>query len=93
MSGLSSRPIDLIRRAPRQAGVGAMRLYKFAISPMITALFGPACRFEPSCSEYAATAIANHGLIRGGAMALRRFIRCNPLGGHGHDPVPMRGRS
>jgi putative membrane protein insertion efficiency factor len=55
---------------------------------MLVALFGYACRYQPSCSEYARTAIAEHGLMRGGAMALARLARCHPLGGHGYDPPP-----
>ncbi len=74
--------------APRAVGVGMVAIYRAAISPVIHALNGPACRFEPSCSEYAREAIATHGMIRGGAMALWRIARCNPVGGHGFDPVP-----
>jgi uncharacterized protein len=88
----TARHANPLTRAPRSAAAGILRAYKFVFSPMIAALFGPACRFEPTCSAYAAAAIAEHGLIRGGAMAFARFIRCNPLGGHGHDPVPMRDR-
>ncbi len=67
--------------------IGAVAIYRAAISPVIHALNGPACRFEPSCSEYARDAIAEYGTIRGGAMALWRIARCNPIGGHGYDPV------
>jgi len=74
--------------APRAAGVGLVAIYRAAISPVIHALNGPACRFEPSCSEYARDAIAMHGMVRGGAMAIWRIARCNPVGGHGFDPVP-----
>ena len=48
----------------------------------------PVCRFEPSCSRYAAEAIARHGGLRGSLMAARRLLRCNPWGGRGYDPVP-----
>jgi uncharacterized protein len=80
-----------IRRAPRTIALGAIAIYRAAISPMLHAMNGPACRFEPSCSEYGRDAIAEYGIIRGGAMALWRIARCNPMGGHGYDPV--RGRT
>jgi uncharacterized protein len=76
------------KRTPRLVGVGMVAIYRAAISPVIHAMNGPACRFEPSCSEYARDAIAEHGMVRGGAMALWRIVRCNPVGGHGFDPVP-----
>ncbi|MHB8383972.1 MAG: membrane protein insertion efficiency factor YidD [Candidatus Binataceae bacterium] len=63
-------------------------IYRAAISPMVVAMFGRACRFEPSCSNYAALAIKRHGIVRGGAMAAKRLARCHPLGAHGYDPVP-----
>jgi uncharacterized protein len=61
------------------------------VSPVIHAIHGPACRFEPSCSAYARDAIAEYGIVRGGAMAIWRIARCNPMGGHGFDPVRGRG--
>ena len=70
-----------------------LRIYRAILSPMIMGLYGPACRFEPSCSEYARQAIAAYGVMRGGAMTARRLARCHPLGGHGHDPVPARASS
>lgn len=56
-------------------------LYKRAISPLLP----PACRFVPTCSEYARLAIAKHGLARGVALALHRLARCQPLGLGGID--------
>ena len=60
------------------------RFYKTYISP----LFGNACRFEPYCSDYALEAIEKHGFLKGGLLALKRIIRCNPYNKGGHDPVP-----
>ncbi len=48
------------------------------------------CRFIPSCSQYAIEAVAEHGALRGAALAARRLTRCTPWGGHGVDPVPDR---
>ena len=64
--------------------------YKRILSPMLHALAFShgGCCFQPSCSEYAALACAQHGLLRGGAMALWRLLRCNPLARGGWDPVP-----
>jgi putative membrane protein insertion efficiency factor len=63
----------------------ALRGYKLTLSPLI----GQACRFQPSCSEYAAEALIAHGPARGAALALRRVCRCHPWGGSGYDPVPL----
>ncbi len=62
--------------------------YRLLISPLIVALFGRACRFEPSCSVYASEAIERYGVLGGGYLALGRLLRCRPLGGYGFDPVP-----
>jgi putative membrane protein insertion efficiency factor len=48
------------------------------------------CRFQPSCSEYAAEAVQVHGAFRGTWYALRRVARCNPFGRRGFDPVPAK---
>ena len=60
------------------------RIYKRCVSPM----FGNVCRFEPSCSDYALQAVEKHGFIRGGWLAMKRIIRCNPYCRGGDDPVP-----
>jgi putative membrane protein insertion efficiency factor len=64
----------------------ALRAYKLTLSPLI----GRHCRFSPSCSEYGADALIQHGPLRGAWMATRRVCRCNPWGGSGYDPVPPR---
>ena len=63
--------------------------YKYAVSPALHAIAGTtgACRFQPTCSEYAAIAISEYGLARGGYMALWRVLRCQPLCKGGFDPV------
>ncbi|WP_395001491.1 membrane protein insertion efficiency factor YidD [Sphingomonas sp.] len=48
----------------------------------------PLCRFSPSCSAYAITALRRYGAAKGGLLALKRIFRCHPWGGMGHDPVP-----
>jgi putative membrane protein insertion efficiency factor len=63
---------------------GLIRLYQLFVSPLLL----PSCRYLPSCSEYAAEAIATHGAVKGGALAARRLLRCHPWGGSGYDPVP-----
>ncbi|MBR1644209.1 MAG: membrane protein insertion efficiency factor YidD [Bacteroidales bacterium] len=64
--------------------VGLIRFYQVAISPLLPA----ACRYTPTCSQYAIEAIVKHGPLRGGWLALRRILRCHPFGGSGYDPVP-----
>jgi len=69
---------------PARFAHGALTLYKKTVSPLLP----PACRFTPTCSEYAAEAIERYGLVKGGWMGLCRVVRCNPLHPGGHDPVP-----
>jgi putative membrane protein insertion efficiency factor len=67
---------------------GAVRGYQLLVSPLLP----PACRFLPTCSEYAAEAIEQHGARHGALLALRRLARCHPWGGSGYDPVPEPSR-
>jgi len=64
--------------------LGLIRIYQYAISPML----GANCRFTPTCSQYGIEAIRKFGPFKGGWMALKRIGRCHPWGAHGHDPVP-----
>lgn len=61
-----------------------IRFYRRFLSP----LKPPMCRFSPTCSQYAVEAIEAHGILRGGAYAAWRILRCHPFCQGGHDPVP-----
>ena len=65
---------------------GAIRLYQIVISPLLP----PACRFYPTCSQYALVAIRNHGALKGGWLGVRRLARCHPWNPGGVDFVPER---
>ena len=58
--------------------------YRTYISPLTP----PACRYTPTCSQYAQEAIRKYGPFKGGWLAFKRILRCNPWGGSGYDPVP-----
>ncbi|MCL2033642.1 MAG: membrane protein insertion efficiency factor YidD [Oscillospiraceae bacterium] len=63
-----------------------IRLYRRFISP----LKPPSCRFYPTCSSYALTAVSEHGALRGGFLALKRILKCHPFHPGGYDPVPQK---
>lgn len=69
-----------------------IRLYQCTISPLLRLLCGPGCgcRFSPTCSKYFLEAVELHGVRRGSWLGLKRLARCQPWGGYGHDPVPLR---
>ena len=60
------------------------RVYRRYISP----LFPPCCRFYPTCSTYAMQAVEKYGALKGGWLAVKRILRCNPFNDGGYDPVP-----
>ena len=64
--------------------IGLIKIYQWIISP----LFGPKCRFTPSCSNYALQALKKYGVFKGTWLAVKLIARCHPWGGHGYDPVP-----
>ncbi|TKB70457.1 MAG: membrane protein insertion efficiency factor YidD [Nitrospira sp.] len=71
----------------RHLVMGLIRLYRYVISPALP----PACRFAPTCSQYAEEAIERYGLLRGSRQALLRLLRCHPWHPGGYDPVQERG--
>lgn len=76
--------MDRLLLLPRRALLLGVRAYQALLSPLLP----PACRFTPSCSAYAATALERHGALRGSWLALRRLARCHPWNPGGYDPVP-----
>jgi putative membrane protein insertion efficiency factor len=76
-----------LRRVLTAVIVLPIRLYQRLISP----LFGPTCRFHPSCSAYALDAVRVHGPLKGSLLAIWRLLRCNPWSAGGIDHVPHLG--
>jgi putative membrane protein insertion efficiency factor len=68
--------------------LSALRFYKAQVSPALP----PACRYSPTCSEYAIEAVERYGAWRGTVMAIRRVLSCNPFARGGYDPVPQQGQ-
>ena len=71
---------------PARMVIAAVEVYRHMISPLRL----PACRFMPTCSQYAVDALTEYGLLRGGWLAVRRLGRCGPWHGGGWDPIPER---
>lgn len=83
------RASSALWRLPRLLLVGVVRVYQGAISPWTPA----SCRYTPTCSEYAVVALREYGAVRGSVLAVWRILRCNPWGGHGHDPPRWFGEA
>jgi len=86
MTMLLGTLFDLFLRAPRFAGRGLIKVYRYTLSPLV----GYECRHLPTCSDYADQAIERYGLWAGGWMTLARLLRCQPFGTSGLDFVPDR---
>ena len=82
--GIVRRLVSVLRRVPALTLIGMIRAYQSVISPMT----GPTCKYYPSCSQYALTAVQRHGALRGTGLALWRLLRCNPWSLGGVDDVP-----
>ncbi|MGC4074591.1 MAG: membrane protein insertion efficiency factor YidD [Nibricoccus sp.] len=89
---MSARFVAGLIALPRRALLGLITLYQRTLSPVLPAVFGPACgcRFYPTCSHYAAEAVRTHGAVRGAWLAAVRLLKCTPLHPGGPDPVPPR---
>ena len=72
-------------KAMKDALLSCIRFYRQRISPCKR----PCCRFIPTCSEYAYDAVERFGVLKGGLMAVKRILRCNPFCKGGYDPVPL----
>ncbi|MEO8763981.1 MAG: membrane protein insertion efficiency factor YidD [Ginsengibacter sp.] len=64
--------------------IALIKLYQLVLSPWL----GPSCRYTPTCSQYGIEALKKYGILKGSWLTIKRIVRCNPWGGHGHDPVP-----
>jgi uncharacterized protein len=84
MIRMMSRHMQVLSHSGRFAAHIVIRAYQLTLSSII----GAHCRHLPTCSAYMDEAIARHGLWAGGAMGVARFLRCNPWGTSGFDPVP-----
>jgi len=73
-----------MNHVPRRVVVLLIKGYQQVVSP----LFPQTCKYYPSCSAYAVTALQRYGVLRGGWLAIRRIVRCNPFSHGGYDPVP-----
>ena len=78
--------MNVLRNAIVKVMSAPIKFYQHAISPLTP----PACRFTPTCSQYALDALRLHGPLKGTWLALRRLCRCHPWGGSGYDPVPPK---
>lgn len=76
-------PSKMSNKVLRHSFLVFLKFYKAVLSP----LFPPACRFYPTCSDYAYEAIEHYGVLRGGWLSIKRLTRCHPFHVGGYDPV------
>ncbi|MEN9452847.1 MAG: hypothetical protein RLZZ369_1906 [Pseudomonadota bacterium] len=84
MKAVMSAVVGWLSRAINAVLMGVVKAYRFFLSPWL----GSACRFTPTCSQYALQALDRHGPAAGSYLAARRLLRCHPACAGGHDPVP-----
>lgn len=78
------RLLGILLQVPARLAIALIALYRLVLSPVLP----PACRYLPTCSEYAQDALRKHGFLKGSWMGLRRILRCHPGHPGGFDPVP-----
>lgn len=78
------------RSSVHRVAVSGMLILIRGYQKLISPLFGPSCRFHPTCSNYAITAIERFGVIKGSWLAAKRLLKCHPLHAGGDDPVPEK---
>lgn len=74
----------MLKTITKKVALFLVKFYQVCISP----LFGPCCRYTPTCSEYARIAIERFGAVKGTRLAFKRLMRCRPGQDYGYDPVP-----
>ena len=78
--------MEVLKKIIRFPFIVLIRLYQWIISPLMPA----ACRYNPTCSQYAIDALKEWGVLKGGWLAIKRISSCHPWGGFGDDPVPKK---
>ena len=81
---MKSRTRNVIEQTVTSSVLAVIRCYQVTLSPLL----GPACRFYPTCSEYAKEAIEHYGMVKGTGLAVKRVLRCHPFHPGGYDPIP-----
>ena len=84
MNSSNNKALAILRKVLIFPFIFLIRFYQVCISPLTPA----ACRFTPTCSQYAIEAFRKHGIFKGFYLSAKRILRCHPWGGHGYDPVP-----
>jgi uncharacterized protein len=84
--GAVGDPVERSLSPLGRLALGAIHAYQ-----KISVYRAPSCRYDPTCSHYAAEAVTSHGAARGMWLAICRLCRCHPWGSHGYDPVPPKG--
>ncbi|HEB60496.1 MAG TPA: membrane protein insertion efficiency factor YidD [Phycisphaeraceae bacterium] len=85
-ASLPRRLVKFVVSLPSHGCILLIRIYQVSLGPFL----GGQCRFQPTCSYYAIDAYREHGFWKGSYLAMKRILRCHPLGGSGYDPVPPK---